>query len=180
MTTVLHLYVDDERLAAQYTDRSACRELPEDSGFDLITVSDVVVKEGELAKIEFMVRGAMVKTLSVLPDIGNLAVLCQPVTVEQRQPYFVTPRSSFTKTPLLMQNSPAVIDKGFNGLLRVQLRLLPGYRDPEFTIPAGSCLFQIVLPSLEPFMVQLKQGEPPATVRGEGGFGSTGNTCGSQ
>ena len=158
----LYLYVDDPEIASLYASRSVCHpnyvpdltEYP-DSGFDLICLEDTEIKAGEQAKFDFQVRGLM-------EDADNSTI---------RRGYFIVPRSSFNDTPLVMQNSPGIIDAAYTGTLRMKVRALA-----DCTIKRGTCLAQIVHPSLLPFAVRILSDRPPTTKRGEGGFGSTGNT----
>lgn len=161
---VLHMFCDDPEIAALYTDRKVCQYgyMPEldqcpDSGFDLICLKDTEIKAGEQVKFDFQVRGAMFE----LNDECNI-----------RRGYWLVPRSSFNDTPLIMQNSPGVIDSGYNGFICMKVRALA-----DFTVKKGTCLAQLVHPSLRPFSVNFHLGQPPETKRGENGFGSTGNTC---
>jgi dUTPase len=165
----LELYFEDPAVAALYSDRAVCQEnyRPDlgacpDSGFDLICLEEKTLKAGEQAKFDFQVRGVMWETVC---GAGNFEQLV-------RVGYFLVPRSSFNDTPLVMQNSPGVIDSAYNGTIRMKVRALA-----DFTIPKGTCLGQLVHPSLRPFSVRIIEGTPPATHRGDGGFGSTGNTA---
>ena len=157
--TTLTLYYTKDDIAALYIPRPVAppvSDLP-NSGYDLVCPNDVVVLPGELAVFDFQVVG-------VLTDEQGV-----------RQPFFLTPRSSFTKTPLIQQNSPAVIDSSYNGHLQVRLRVIG---DEPYLVKAGTALIQIVLPSLRgDYSVILKKGQPSPTERGTGGFGSTGRTA---
>ena len=165
----LDLYFDDPSIAALYAGRSVCQQdyVPDlsqcpDSGFDLICLETVVLKTGEQAKFDFQLRGVMHQTMVGIDNVDQLV----------RVGYFLVPRSSMNDTPLIMQNSPGVIDSAYNGTIRMKVRSLA-----DFTIEKGTCLGQLVLSSLRPFSVRIQEGRPPETHRGEGGFGSTGNTA---
>ena len=69
-----------------------------------------------------------------------------------------------------MSNSIGVIDSGYRGELMVPL---DNNTDDDYMISPGERLFQIILPSLEEFEVQIV-GELSDSTRGSGGFGSTG------
>ncbi len=84
--------------------------------------------------------------------------------------YYLIPRSSISKTPLRMSNSIGLIDKGYRGHIMAKVDNLS---DSEYTINAGERLFQICLPNLERPVVCLKSVSTD-TIRGTGGFGSTG------
>ncbi len=84
--------------------------------------------------------------------------------------YYLIPRSSISKTPLRMSNSIGLIDKGYRGHIMAKVDNLS---DSEYTIKAGERLFQICLPSLERPVINFETISTD-TIRGTGGFGSTG------
>ena len=91
------------------------------------------------------------------------------------EPYLVVPRSSIAKTPLGMANSIGVIDKGYQGNLKVAIR---NYSDTPFLINRGQSLFQMVKVDYLPTEVIICSATESAafikvTLRGDGGFGST-------
>ncbi len=85
--------------------------------------------------------------------------------------YYLYPRSSLSKTPMRLANSVGIIDATYRGeiLSAVDMR-------ENFTVNHGDRYFQLTAPDLLPFdevrVVKTIPGGP--TVRGEGGFGSTG------
>jgi len=90
--------------------------------------------------------------------------------------YMVFPRSSISKTPLMLANHTGIIDAGYRGNLIGAFRLLekPEYQD-TYTVEKDTRLLQIVHPSLCPiFVVIVDEYELTPTDRGTGGFGSTG------
>jgi len=107
--------------------------------------------------------------------------------------YYVYPRSSISKTPLMLANHVGIIDSGYRGNIIAAVRKLPSDKDnsllDSFTLtsPLGfreystyavekhTRLFQICHPSLCPvFVVLVPESELNSSERGEGGFGSTG------
>ncbi len=84
--------------------------------------------------------------------------------------YYLIPRSSISKTPLRMSNSIGLIDKGYRGHIMAKVDNLS---DSEYTINAGERLFQICLPSLKRPIIHFTKVDTD-TIRGTGGFGSTG------
>jgi dUTP pyrophosphatase len=80
------------------------------------------------------------------------------------------PRSSISKTPLIMKNSIGVIDATYTGNLKVPLL---NTSNETFTVKAGERYFQIIHPTMKPFNVNLVESLRD-TNRGSGGFGSTG------
>jgi len=87
-------------------------------------------------------------------------------------PFYMFPRSSLSKTPLLLANHTGIIDSGYRGYLISAFRNL---RMNTYTIEKGTKLMQICHPSLCPIhVVMVDESDLSTTSRGEGGFGSTG------
>ena len=86
--------------------------------------------------------------------------------------YYSYPRSSISKTPLMLANSVGIIDSGYRGEIIGAFRNLSS---SNYTIEKHSRLLQICAPDLRPIHVELVD-EPffNTTERGSGGFGSTG------
>jgi len=87
--------------------------------------------------------------------------------------YWMTPRSSISKSPLRLANSMGLIDAGYRGTL---LAAVDFHGSTDFTCALGDRYFQIVSPDLIPWASIQVVSEIPggSTLRGEGGFGSTG------
>jgi dUTP pyrophosphatase len=87
--------------------------------------------------------------------------------------YYLYPRSSMTKTPLMLSHSAGIIDSGYRGFIKASLRNLS---QTDYEIEKGTRLVQIVHPTMQAFTVQLvnDESELSITTRGAGGFGSTG------
>ena len=87
------------------------------------------------------------------------------------------PRSSMSKTPLMLANHTGIIDSGYRGNLIGAFRWLPVNDDPSYTVAKDTRLVQICHPTLCPVFVKVvsdvTEFELP-TIRGTGGFGSTG------
>jgi len=96
--------------------------------------------------------------------------------------YYLYPRSSIYKTPLMLANSVGIIDSGYRGWICSAMRFLPRKIDEEiggvfsYHVDPYTKLTQICHPNLLPFLVELVDDESvlESTTRGEGGFGSTG------
>ncbi len=131
-----------------------------DSGVDLISPEEIKVEPNSIETINFDIKCQM-KDKS-----GNFI------------PYYLYPRSSISKTPLIMANSVGIIDSEYRGNIMAKVRNIPikekivGNRD-IFTIEKGTRLFQICSPDLSPLKVKCVD-ELSTTSRGSGGFGSTG------
>jgi dUTP pyrophosphatase len=119
-----------------------------DSGFDLYCPADLVVPAGA----------------TVFVDLG---VRCQ--LEGARHGYYLYPRSSLSKTPLRLANSVGIIDAGYRGTLKAAV---DNRSTEDYIIKKGDRLFQVCMPTLEPFEVRFANVERE-TERGEGGFGST-------
>jgi dUTP pyrophosphatase len=90
--------------------------------------------------------------------------------------YMVFPRSSISKTPLMLANHTGIIDAGYRGNLIGAFRLLElPENQSTYCVEKNTRLLQIVHPSLCPvFVVIVDECELTPTDRGTGGFGSTG------
>ncbi len=102
-------------------------------------------------------------------------------------PYYLYPRSSISKTPLMMANSVGIIDKNYRGSIIGAVKYVFSNNDifeiltheeesdlPSYHLKKDTRLFQICAPDLSPLQVKLVD-TLDETSRGTGGFGSTGN-----
>lgn len=103
----------------------------------------------------------------------NHQIKCEMVEDGRACGFFSFPRSSISKTPLILANHTGIIDSGYRGYLFGAFRTL-GNRTHK--TEAGVRLLQICHPSLKPFKVRfiMNECELSTTSRGSGGFGSTG------
>ncbi len=122
--------------------------LSDDSGFDLFCTEAVIVPPRSQATLDFKI---------VCQRIGSGG-------------YYLYPRSSISKTPLRMANSVGIIDSGYRGHIMAKV---DNISDEAYVVRPGDRLFQICMPSLEPFFVRFGSVSLD-TERGTGGFGSTG------
>jgi dUTP pyrophosphatase len=123
---------------------------PGDAGVDLSATEDVVLGPGERALVGTGLAVA-------LPD-GYAG--------------FVHPRSGLAvRTGLSIVNAPGTIDAGYRGEIRVCLINL----DPraELFVRRGDRIAQLVVQQVEQVRF-VEAGELPPSVRGSGGYGSTG------
>jgi len=84
--------------------------------------------------------------------------------------FWLVPRSSIYKTGLMMANSVGVIDKSYRGELKAPVWSMTG----ETKVQYGDRLFQIVAPDMGWIRHVRVVDALPNTVRGQGGFGSSG------
>lgn len=96
--------------------------------------------------------------------------------------FYIFPRSSLSKTPLMLANHTGIIDSGYRGWIQGAFRWLTHAnatshdRSNDFYLDKYTRILQICHPSLCPILVQLvkEENELTSTERGSGGFGSTG------
>jgi len=125
-----------------------------DAGMDTFCNASVVGKPGTVEKLDLATRAAAYD-----PKLGMFRA------------FLLMPRSSISKTPMRMANSVGLIDAGYRGVLLAAVDF-----QQEFVAGAGERYFQIVGADLLPWKSIHIVDEIPggATLRGEGGFGSTG------
>ena len=139
----------------------------EDSGIDLVCPNEISVNIFQVATIDLGIKCAMINN-----NTGKLTG------------YYLYPRSSISKTPLMLANHVGIIDMGYRGNIMAKVRCLPHDIIPfndnyikcnskNYRIQYFSRLFQICSPDLSPIAVRLVD-ELPDSKRGSGGFGSTG------
>jgi dUTP pyrophosphatase len=131
---------------------SSKKLLTENAGFDLFVPQTVVFSPGEKKLVSMEVR----------------------VIVSEHdapQNYWMVPRSSISKTGLLMLNSVGVIDKSYRGEL---MAYLWNTTNSPVTIEKGQRLVQLVARHMGDIVEAVVVEKLPETTRGDGGFGSTG------
>jgi dUTP pyrophosphatase len=147
----LRVEVADASLLSLYVPTQESAINRSDSGFDLYMAADTVLDPNETRLLDLQVRAEL------LPGAGG------------PHGYYLFPRSSISKTPLRLANSVGIIDFGYRGTLKVAVH---NTGPVAYTIRRGERLFQLCMPSLNPFQVAFGV-VSRATERGEGGFGST-------
>tara|TARA_B110000908_G_C10136845_1_gene394855 strand:+ start:410 stop:943 length:534 start_codon:yes stop_codon:yes gene_type:complete len=150
-----------------------------DSGLDLYILEDVVITLGETKKIDLGIQCEMraTKSQSTL-DLENWGSITLP--------YYLYPRSSFSKTPLILGNHVGIIDKDYRGNILAVVKFMPTYTifqkfiedgkasfNETYTIKKGTRLFQICANDLLPFTYSIVD-TLSDTTRGAKGLGSTG------
>jgi len=139
-----------------------------DAGFDLFSVAASVPGMSPMAAGGSSSGGAAVK-------VGQTcrAAVYDPLLGRFRA-YWMLPRSSISKTPLRLANSVGLIDAGYRGPLLAMIYSTGA----DFAVTAGDRYFQIAGPELLPFdRIEIVDEIPGgATIRGAGGFGSTGRS----
>ena len=86
--------------------------------------------------------------------------------------FYLYPRSSISKTPLMLANHIGIIDSGYRGYIIGAFRMLA---TGSWSANRHERLLQICAPNLEPFLVKIVDLDfLTDTNRGDSGFGSTG------
>ncbi len=124
-----------------------------DAGFDLYFPHDVNFEAHKMTMVDL---GIACEGLSD-NDARNIS-------------YTLECRSSISKTPLRLANSRGIIDAGYRGNLKVAI---DNISDKSYSVQRGQRLFQICGRYLEPVVVEVVE-DLSESVRGNGGFGSTG------
>lgn len=164
------------------------------SGFDLFVPQDAEFEHDFATKfVDLKIKGEMIycdKTMEVEVEDGD----GEEITlhgVSYSCAYYVYPRSSISKTPLMLANHVGVIDCGYRGNLMAALRKMPQESSNDspdkrpdgvswenrkkYVVEKHTRLFQICHPTLCPvYVVLVDESELNSSERGEGGFGSTG------
>lgn len=143
----LHIQVLDDTIRALYNER---KNYAGDSGFDLYCPGYIVIPAQTYATVDLRVK-------------------CAPQFTPQSG-YYLYPRSSISKTPLIMANSVGIIDSGYRGNIMARVY---NTSDNIYIINQGDRLFQLCHPSLQPLNVVFVD-SLDSTERNSGGFGSTG------
>jgi hypothetical protein len=132
------------------------------AGFDLNAAEAVIVTDTP----EFIPFGAVFRLLKVEPFPGGTS----NDYLKTDSHFWLTPRSSIYRSGLMMANSVGVIDKSYRGELKAPVWSMTG----SSTVVRGERLFQIVAPDMGWIRNVRIVDSMSETVRGAGGFGSTG------
>lgn len=134
-----------------------------DAGLDLFITKDQTILPGETLLVDLEVQ---CQNRSIDPCVwhwlsGNFF---------KYHSYLLLPRSSISKTPLILKNSIGLIDAGYLGNIKA-----PFYNTSSepFYIKKGQRYVQLVNSDLSPVSMKIVS-EHRNTSRGSGGFGSTG------
>jgi dUTP pyrophosphatase len=138
------------------------------SGFDLFFPHDVMVPPATVAPCKMVPLNIKCRMFTCTND-GTQAGRRVPTA------FYLMPRSSLAKTPLLLSNQMGLIDRGYRGTLQAALTTVS---NEWYSFEAHTRLLQLVHPQALPILVDIV--DDPAvlaestTRRGAGGFGSTG------
>jgi dUTP pyrophosphatase len=167
---ILKLYVSNDDLKQLYWNKvdqhnnQFLQNPHPDSGFDLLVPENTYFFNVFESKfLDMKVKAEMVHCDTTNDVLATSA-------------YYIYPRSSISKTPLMLANHTGIIDSGYRGNLITAFRLLPtADNSAHFVVEKYARLTQICHPSLCPiYVVFIDENELGLTLRGSGGFGSTG------
>ena len=162
----LEILADNEEIKQFYVNRV---NIHDDSGVDLYVPNETEILFGTTCFLDHGIKCRMVD------EDGKT------------YPYCLYPRSSISKTPLMLANSVGIIDRNYRGNIIAALKYVitnvkvfheilwieEDYHIPRYTLEKGTRLVQICAPDLSPLSVRLVD-SLDETSRGTGGFGSTG------
>lgn len=125
-----------------------------DSGLDLVIPSEVVCKSKKVTFINHKVACEMIE---------------EKLFNKKNVPFLLVPRSSLSKTPLIMANSIGIIDRGYRGNL---IAAVYNTSNKDYVIYNHTRLFQVVHPSLCEFKKEIVK-KLSKSERGDKGYGSS-------
>tara|TARA_B110000967_G_C18900569_1_gene574581 strand:+ start:4240 stop:4791 length:552 start_codon:yes stop_codon:yes gene_type:complete len=131
-----------------------------DSGFDLLVPEETSLNNTpETIFIDFQIKSEMITLNTKTNTYQNTA-------------YYMYPRSSLSKTPLMLSNHTGIIDSGYRGNLKGAFRNL---KTEEYNVLKNTRLLQICHPMLYPvYVIIVNEHNLSLSERGTNGFGSTG------
>ena len=121
-----------------------------DCGIDLVIPDNIIFQPGE----------------TILVD---LKIACQLKSGRKLRGYFLVPRSSISKTPLILRNSVGIIDPEYTGTLKISLW---NTSTEQYSVSCGTRLVQVVAPDLKKCKCKFVE-KFKSSKRGSNGFGST-------
>ena len=195
----LYLCPQNEEIREKYTEIINSRtDNPRDSGFDLYIPEVVYISSyqpGNTSLVDHQIKTKMVKCIEprIVPSgIEDSEYNLYQFTKEVSTGYYLYPRSSISKTPLILANHVGIIDPDYRGNIKAAFKKLGNIKDMidfhnlfesnrninlndlnKYKIEKYTRLVQICSPNLEPFQVELVNSLDD-TERGSGSFGSTG------
>jgi len=158
----LMMFIDNDNLRNEYIttaenhNKNIFYNSFPDAGFDLFTPEESICSNTDVNKISFDVK-------------CHARMICDGGR-SYNTGFYMYPRSSLSKTSLRLANSVGIIDSGYRGDLI-------GAFDcalPTYVVNKHTRLVQICAPGLVPVYVHIVNDLGISTVRGTGGFGSTG------
>lgn len=165
---VLYLTTTNDELYSKYMELSYLHNhalmssTHPDSGIDLYVPYDVTFN----THFETKYIDMNVTTKMVYHDVTNKTALdCG---------FYIHPRSSISKTELMLANHTGIIDSGYRGNLIGAFRWLPYSDNISYTTMKFNRLLQVCHPTLCPVYLSVVKELDSDTIRGTNGFGSSG------
>ena len=111
------------------------------------------------------------KPISVKSKTSSLIPTGLSIAFQEKYEIQIRPRSGLAaKNNITVLNTPGTIDSDYRGEIKI---IIYNHGDDDFTINNGDRIAQMVLsPIIKMNLEEVK--DLPKTIRGEGGFGSTG------
>lgn len=168
---ILKLAISDPILNDEYVKRigdhnkKVLSNLYVDSGFDVYVPKEQVFD----VEIDTKFIDMQIKTEMLYCNVERDLVTASP--------FLMYPRSSISKTPLMLANHVGVIDAGYRGSIIGAFRWIANTdcQDETYVVQKDTRLVQLCHPSLCPiFVVLVEESALTSSERGAGGFGSTG------
>lgn len=166
---VLYLCVNDDEhdlrdhyknVLNNHNDKSKNAPYP-DAGFDLFFPEEKIISLIESIFISMKIKCEM-------------CIFNKKTNNWEPTSYYLYPRSSISKTPLMLANQTGIIDSGYRGDIIGAFRNISGGPLP-FKVEKFTRLLQICAHDLRPIIVELVNKDFfEKTDRNVGGFGSTG------
>lgn len=171
---ILKLYVNNPELQQKYkqkahehNEKMLFNDYP-DSGFDLFVPEiESFTEQFSCKMIDFQIKAEMLYSKTGSKEKRDWI----------SSGYYLYPRSSISKTPLMLANHTGIIDSGYRGVIKGAFRHLNHVSiENPYHVEKHTRLLQICHPTLCPILVTIVNSESKLsdTTRGEGGFGSTG------
>ncbi len=160
---ILELLPTTEEAKSFYTTNKSLNH--ENAGFDLFVPEDVTFQPNEKKLVSMRVKARMID-----PTFGS-PVSSSDRVYKKTVHYWMPPRSSISKTGLLLLNSIGVIDKSYRGEL---MAYLWNTTDAVVEVKKGDRLVQIVAPDMSLIKEVIVVDSLDDTARGSKGFGSSG------
>ena len=111
------------------------------------------------------------KKIIIMPGKNALVPTGISIAIPEDTEVQIRPRSGLAaKNNISVLNTPGTIDSDYRGEIKV---ILFNYGDKEFTVNNNDRVAQMVLTPIAKMELE-EANELPKTLRGEGGFGSTG------
>lgn len=174
MNKVLYICVDEPELKELYNEKISIHNencnnnIFVDSGFDIMVPEEYNLNP-TTHFVDFKITCAMFESSAEF----RLQDYEYPLSFMNNNPkaFYLYPRSSISKTPFRLANNVGIIDSGYRGNLGAYFDVK--YENSKMS--KHQRLLQICSNDLSPFyVVMIERSDLMNTIRGENGFGSTG------